>query len=468
MLTYYFPEDTKIDKYHYLYNCIKDDILSGNIKPLEKLPSKRQLAKHLNVSIITIENTYSLLLTEGYIFSIEKRGYFVNQINVITKNKVTIKKDELVKKTANQYTINLATNQIPGSMFPYNAFAKITRSILLDHPIEITSRSGNTGIFSLRKAIADHLNSNLGVTISPNQIIIGSGSENLYNLIVQLFPRNYSYAIEDPGYKTISNIYKLNQVNYNYIPITEMGINVKMLEKTDSKIVHLSPNHHFPTGICMPISARLDLLNWANDNDGYIIEDDYDSEFRLKGKMITPLFKLDKSERTIYMNTFSKTISPSFRIGYMVLPEELMKQFNENLSFYNCSVSVLDQLIIERFISSGMFASHINKMRNTYKKVKMELLEKLNKSSIIDNITIIEPDSGLHFLIRHFYDIDDKSLVAKANSLSLNIGCISEYYQNSFDSHTILINFSTLESNDIDKAISLLEELFKNEKTFTN
>lgn len=444
--------------YLYLYESIKNDIINQTLKANEKLPSKRTFAKNLNVSIITVENAYNQLLLEGFIYAIEKKGYYVSQLNFPDKPK---QNTTIINETNEEhYLIDLKTNSV-GEHFPYSTYSKLTRQVLSNQDGSLLTRPPQIGCIQLRQAISKHLYDFNGMNVPPNQIIIGAGSEYLYNLLIQLLGHDVIYALEDPGHQSISKVYDINHINYQYIPLDKHGIQLKPLQQSSAQIVHISPAHHFPTGITMPIQRRLDLLKWANEHQGYIIEDDYDSEFRLRGKPLSPLYQIDQHDRVIYMNTFSKTLSPSFRMSYMILPQSLMQLFHQKLGFYACSVSSFEQIVVAEFINQGYFEKHINRMRHYYKLLRDDLLDALKNSDIYQDITIKEENSGLHFLLEYHKDISDQQIKEKAKSIGLNIACLSDFYHQPQNLHTLIINYSGLSRDNIALTIQLLTKLIK-------
>lgn len=460
MLTYYFPADHKVAMYEYLYKCIKKDIIEHKLSAHEKLPSKRAFAKHLQVSLITIENAYNQLLIEGYIYSIEKRGYFVNEITY--PDIPDIKPIPHFEPKPEHFFIDLKTNSVSPDNFPFSTWSKLTRQILTTQDPILLTRAPQNGCLSLREAISNHLYAFSGMSVSPDQIVIGAGTEYLYNLVIQLLGRHHTYALENPGHRSIAKVYQLNNLNYHYIPLDQSGLKTSDLYKSQAKIVHISPAHHYPTGITMPIKRRLEILQWANDRHAYIIEDDYDSEFRLRGKPFSCLFQIDQNERVIYINTFSKTLAPSFRISYMVLPSHLVSLYYQNLGFYSCSVSNFEQIILAEFMKQGYFEKHINRMRNYYKTIRDEFLKQLKYSSIYPHIEITEENAGLHFLMHYHNSKSDEDIIKKAKSIGLHITTLSQFYNQPFHSQTLVINYSGLSMKQIPLAVSLLTQLIVN------
>lgn len=251
--------------------------------------------------------------------------------------------------------------------------------------------------------------------VDPGQIVIGAGAQTLYNLIVQLLGRNRRFAVEDPGYPRLTQIYRSNDVPLSHVPMDESGISVEGLRRSGADICHIMPSHQFPTGLVTPISRRYELLGWASEREGRcIIEDDYDCEFRLAGKPIPPLQAIDAAECVIYTNTFTKSLGPAFRIGYMVLPMRLADLFEEKLGFYSCTVSAIDQLALARFIENGDYERHVNRMRSHYRTVRNELASALKATAVADRITIEAHDSGLHFILGIESDASEAALAAAA------------------------------------------------------
>ena len=449
MLTYTIPKNLNIPIYEYLYKCIKADILNGSLKPKEKLPSKRSLSGQLKISLITVEHAYDLLLTEGYIYAIEKKGYYVESVSF----EKIIKKTETYKEDA-----DLTEKNIKDSYFPYNTWSKLTRKVLSDN-VSLNPSPFN-GELSLRKAIAKHLYEFHELRISPSSIIIGAGSEYLYSLLIQYFGLNSVYALENPGHKNISNIYRLNNAQIQYIDLDDKGLDISKLDKTNATIVHISPAHHFPSGITMPLKRRMEILNWARKNNGYIIEDDYDSEFRINSRPIPPLYQLDNNDRVIYMNTFSKSLSSSFRIAYMVLPDSLVKDFEDKLGFYHNTVSSLDQKILAEFINGAYFERHLNRKRKIYRSIHNQLMEKMKREVNKYDLNIKESESGLHFILEHHFKSKDKDLSVMFKKANLPCTMLSDYLKNYEETGKIVVNYSGLNEEDIDDFISKLDKVF--------
>ena len=460
MLTYSFANLKGESMYTHLYKCIKKDILAGTLKPTEKLPSKRMLAKNLGISLITVENAYAQLLVEGYIYSEPKRGYYVAKLQqqLLPKNQPQASKPIIATKE--QLTLSFAKSSVPPDTFPYNTWARLLRNTLTsadEHALISDTAAG--GVLPLREALAKHLYQFRGLSVSPEQIIIGSGTQTLYNLIVQLLGRSHVYALEDPGYPQLAAIYGTNDVFCRYLPMDKQGIQAEVLESSGADMLHIPPSHQFPTGITMPVSRRYELLHWASKKSSrYIIEDDYDCEFRLFGKPIPPLQSIDKSEKVIYINTFSKTLAPTFRISYMVLPPHLASLFYAKLGFYSCTVSNFEQFTLAKFIEGGYFERHINRMRTYYRNKRDNLLQYLASCPASKALQVEGENSGLHFLLHLATEASDSQLRAAAATQGLQIKFLTDYYHHklSDNSHTLLMNYTGIEDTQLYPALDKL------------
>lgn len=468
MLTYSFQKRGKQSLYEYLYANIKKDIISSQLRPDEKLPSKRALAKHLGISTITVENAYAQLMAEGYIYSVPKSGYFVSNVDLSTpavqSKKVPVKKEE---KKAPDYKFDLKSNAIAKNTFPFVSWANLMRNVISIKGDTLLESSPSTGVPELRQAIASYLYHFRGMVVDPEQIVIGAGTEYLYSLIIQLLGRDKSYALEDPGYRKIARIYAANDVSCVYLPLDENGVSAESLNKSGAQIVHLSPSHHFPTGTVMPVSRRYELLSWAAECDGrYIIEDDYDSEFRLLGRPIPSLESIDSSGKVIYINTFSKSLSPTIRISYMILPHALMEKYKRELGFYSCTVANFEQYTLAEFISRGYFEKHINRMRTYYRTLSQELMQCIRQHPCHERVQIMEEKAGLHFLLKVDTCLTDEQLTERAREAGINVSCLSEYYHSRENSteHTLVINYSGLAKENIPRAVELLFSCIWNEQ----
>lgn len=459
MLTYSFVDLGSDSLYEHLYKCIKKDVINGQLRPGERLPSKRSFAKHLDISVITVENAYAQLIAEGYIYSIPKKGYFVADLSSVPSRKVESGLEAPTVQPAKEaYFADFLSNHTHADNFPFSIWAKLMREVLSQEHEALLIPPPPGGIMPLRRAIAKHLLSFRGMHVAPEQIIIGAGTEYLYELLIQLLGRDKVVGLENPGYKKISQIYESNDVRRCYIRLDADGLDVRQLEETSTDIVHLSPSHHYPTGIVTPVSRRYELLGWASKSEErYIIEDDYDCEFRLLGKPIPALQSIDVSEKVIYMNTFTKSLASTIRISYMVLPEHLLQRFYEKLGFYACTVSNFEQYTLARFLEDGYFEKHINRMRSYYRSQRDRLIDAIKKSPLSSHAAICEEDAGLHFLLKIDTAMTDEELLQKAQTVGIRLTCLSQYYQEGEPAtHTLVINYSAIQPDRIEEAVSRL------------
>lgn len=465
MLTYSFEERGKESLYEFLYKKIRDDIVSSRLSPDEKLPSKRTLSKNLSISTITVENAYSQLIAEGYIYSVPKSGFYVSHITGAAprESKAPVFTEEKSPKKENTFFADFTSNSVPYSSFPFVTWTRLMRDTMAENPETIMASSPSEGIFELRRTIAGYLFQFRGMVVSPDRIIIGAGTEYLYGLIIQLLGRDKIYAVEEPGYQKISKIYRSSGVATVHIPLDSKGVDIDELNKSEADVLHISPSHHFPTGIVTPISRRYELLSWAKEKEGrYIIEDDYDSEFRLLGKPVPTLQSIDTSQKVIYINTFSKSLTPTIRISYMVLPEGLAREYKKSLGFYSCTVPNFEQYTLAKFIGRGFFEKHINRMRNYYRSQRDSVMNSILSRPNYGAVKIKEEDAGLHFLLQVKTDLTDQELKEKAEEKGIKISCLSEYCHNKENAkeHTIVINYSGLPKEKTDEAVGRLFECF--------
>ena len=354
----------KVDKsirpvYLQIYKQIKEDIINGNYPYNTKLPSKRLLADETETSTITVEHAYLLLCDEGYVESRERSGYFV-----IFRNSDGF----ALPSTERAYNSEITYAHHKGPEFPFSVLAKTMRTVISDLGDAILEKSQNKGCLELRLAIKHYLSKNRGIKVDAEQIIIGSGAEYLYGLIIELLGRNRTYGIEYPSYKKIEEVYRASEVSYEALKLSSDGIESTALMGTGASVLHTTPYRSYPTGVSASASKRHEYIRWASHKDRYIIEDDFESEFSVSTKPEDTLFSLSTGDNVIYLNTFSKTISPSLRVGYMVLPKKLAPEFENRLGFYSCTVPTFEQYVIARLIENGDFERHINKVRRNKRK----------------------------------------------------------------------------------------------------
>lgn len=460
MLTYSMEDRGGLPLYEYLYRCIRADILDGALATDERLPSKRALAEHLHLSVITVESAYQQLEAEGYVYTRPKRGFFVAPVDRTPRPAAATPIP--AEPPAKAWRLDLRSNQVDTSRFPVSTWARLTRQVLSEGGAAILSPTPHQGLFALRQAIADDLRDFKGMAVSPEQIVVGAGAEYLYLLLAQLLGKGAVFAVEDPGYPKIRQVYGKCGAACVPVPIDRQGMNLRALEASGANVVHISPTHHYPTGIVTPIGRRQALLRWAEKAGCVVIEDDYDSEFRFAGRPIPTLQSIDTRGRVVYMNTFSQTISPSMRMGFMVLPPRLLEQYRRELDFYACTVPVLEQHVLARFLSGGYYEQHLSRMRKEYRARRAAVIDAFQNSAFADRVTFSEQAAGLHFLLRLDTGRTDGDILRRAERLGVRLGFLSEYeaVPSPGYAHTLVVNYAGLEPARLNETMALLAEVF--------
>ena len=465
--------------YEQIYQYIKDEIRRGNIRPEKQLPSSRELAKSLKVSRSTTQLAYEQLVSEGYLEAVPRKGYFAASLDGIfppvARSAATVRSDQKIKLSAgteqenarrqlfrDEFEVDFSPRGIDLEGFPYATWRKISRSVLKEEDRELFLKGEPQGDLILREAIRDYLHAARGVNCDASQIIIGAGNEYLLMLLSQLIGRDAVIAMENPTYRQAYRV--LSGVGHKVMPvgIDKNGFCVKELNGQDVQAAYVMPSHQFPTGIVMPVRRRQELLSWAGEEPGrYLIEDDYDSEFRYKGKPIPALQGMDQNGRVIYMGTFSKAIAPAIRVGYMVLPESLLSVYLEKGRFYSSTVSRVDQRILANFISGGYFERHLNRMREIYKGKHDVLLGELKP--LEKRFEITGEFAGLHVLLKDKKKETEQSLLEKAAKNRVRVYELSGFYMEEAqakETSTIVLGYAGLTEEKIRKGVEFLREAF--------
>lgn len=464
MITIFFDTNSDVPLYEQLYRYIRQAIEENELHANEKLPSKRRLSQHLKVSVITIETAYNQLVAEGYIKAIPKSGFYVLPFIKLKSNQSSqIRLNSPSRNETPKYVVDFKTNQVDSSSFPYDKFAKIEREIILDEYQNNINQSDYLGHTSLREQIAELLFEYRGIQTKPESIVIGSGSEHLISLIVLLLGRDNVFGVEEPGYLKNYRLYQDYGAKSVTIPLDEQGLDMK--QNSMANVIHVTPSHQFPSGKVTTIQRRMELLNWVMKKDNYyIIEDDYDSEFRFSGIPIPAMKSLDSMDKVIYMNSFSKSIAPSLRVSFMVLPDKLMQTYHDSYSYFTCSVPIQTQLVLTRFIRLGEYEKHLNRMKNIYKNKRDELIVLFEQSSFHQHVNIIGEESGLHFLIQLESKTPAKTFVESAKEVGVRIYGLYEYCLDKrckSDEILLVLGYSHLTSIEMKFAISKLEQAWK-------
>ncbi len=360
-MKYTIDPSVKQSAYIQLYRQIRADITANVYKFGDRLPSKRLLAEETGTSVITVEHAYDILCDEGYAEARQRSGFFV-----------TYRRADFMPTSEHETTLP-AFSYHHQDEFPFSVFSKTMRNVIAKYGERILIKSPNHGVAELRTAISEYLARARGISVSPSQIIIGSGAEYLYGLVVQLLGTGRLYALESPSYKKIHSVYSAFGAKCDFLKMGSDGILSSELSRTRATVLHVTPFHSFPSGVTASASKRNQYIKWAQERGGIIVEDDFDSEFTVSTKNEDTVFSLDPEQSVIYINTFTKTIAPSMRIGYMLLPKCLIADFEEKTGFYSCTVPVFEQYVLAEFINNGDFERHINRVR---RKRRLNVKEK--------------------------------------------------------------------------------------------
>ena len=431
--------------YMQIYEYFKNEIINGTYKANKKLPSKRNLAKEYNISLNTVDNAYSKLLEEGFIYSKERQGFFVSDVGelyVLDSKPIHITKEE--ENIEYDFSYSGVSEE-----FPYKIFKKISSNIFDNK--DILEKVDYQGYLPLRTQISEYLDKSRGFKADPSQIVISSGSEYLFQIIFKLI--SGKFGIEDPGYNMLSNIMDTNDINYEFISVDENGMDLTKLKKSKSDFCVITPAHQFPTGVIMNMQRRVELLNMKKIK--YVIEDDYDSEFKYSKRPVPALKSIDVNDKVIYIGSFSKSISPSFRVSFMVLPFDLVEKYNKIFKFFICPVSIMVQKMLTTFIETGEFEKHLNRMRKIYSKKRQLLIDMLSKRK---DITIRGADAGLHVVLEYPKNYSEEYIVKKAKEKKIKVYGLSSYGTKR-EIPSILLGFATLSEEKLKEGIKLFLEI---------
>jgi len=448
--------------YAQIYDYIKTDIKDGNLPCHSKLPSTRALAKHLDISRSTAQMAYDQLMSEGYIDSLPCKGYFVSQMDglyhLVASHKEKLHFEE---SKPEDYRYDFSARGIELDSFPFNAWRKISKNVLIDDNKELFNIGNPQGEYEFRITICEYLHQSRGANCQPEQIIIGAGNEYLLMLINQLINKSAIIAMENPTYNQAYRTFKSLERKVTAVNMDKNGMSIEQLNRSNASIAYVMPSHQFPLGIIMPINRRAELLNWANrDSDRYIIEDDYDSEFRYKGKPIPALQGSDLNHKVIYLGTFSKAIAPAIRMSYMVLPYPLLEVYNQKCKFFASTVSRIDQTVVNSFIQEGYYERHLNKMRSLYKNRHDILMNELK--SFENAFTIAGDNAGIHILLTAKFKTTEQHLIASAKSSGIKVYPLSTHFitndtNQAFDP-TVIIGYANITNADIIAGLRILKQ----------
>ncbi|WP_432630848.1 PLP-dependent aminotransferase family protein [Brotaphodocola sp.] len=462
MLIYDFQKREKEPLYEFLYRCIKEDILSGRLKAGTRLPSKRELARDNGISVRTVLGAYEQLIVEGYLTAKEKRGYFVAEVEASPVRRSPVPEFPPMYQE-DQWFVDFTSNTVMCEQFPFSTWRKVMREVLSNGGQELVRRADFIGVKELRQTIASYLYRTRGMEVSPECIVIGAGIEYLYERLIRILPRDAIYGMENPGYRKIPRIYEDAGLTWRCIGMDENGISMESLIASQADVIHVSPEHHYPLGTVTSATRRQELLNWAGEKaDRYIIEDDYDCEFRYRSRSIPALQSMDRRHRVIYMNTFSKTLAPSIRISYMILPEKLMARYIKTTNFYSNTVGSCEQYALARFIQQGYFERHISRLKKRYFTLGQLLIQTLRQSTLLPISEIRGGESGTHLLVRVDTSLTDVEIKWGARQQGICLSCLSEFLQETAPEyeHILVLQYADLDENTMQEAVRRLGNIF--------
>lgn len=446
--------------YEQIYKYIKSDIQNGGLPFRKRLPSTRKLAKYLQVSRTTVDLAYEQLVSEGYIEAIPCKGYFVCDLEGLYRLRtVPAVKKEMTKKAALEYEYDFSPNGVDLNSFPHNAWRKLSKEVLLEENRNIFQLGDPQGEMELRHTIAEYLHQARAVEAEPEQIVVGAGNDFLLLLLCSLFGTGQKIAMESPTYKKAYDVFRNLSNQVQIVEMDESGMRIDLLQKTESQIVYVMPSHQFPLGNVMPVKRRMQLLSWAAEEEGrYIIEDDYDSEFRYKGKPIPALQGYDRFGRVIYIGTFSRSVAPAIRVSYLVLPKALLSLYRTRGSVISSTVSRVDQRIIAGFLNGGYYERHLNKMRAIYKNRHDVLLEELKGFRAI--CTVSGENAGVHLLLTFTDGRTEQEAIERAAQEGVRVYGLSRYYVGEAvgrPSSTVILGYANLSEDEIRAAVRKLK-----------
>lgn len=456
--------DGKSDRnlYEQIYEHIKQEIVNGNIRCGERLPSTRMLSERLEVSRSTAQMAYEQLLSEGYIEAVPCKGYFVCEIKELYHLGQEKKADEKEpRRFEEKYRYDFSPNGIDLNGFPYATWRKLSREVLQDDQGELFHLGDPQGEYPLRVAISNYLHQARGVQVQPSQIVIGAGNDYLQMLLSRMLGTRRRIAMESPTYRHAYDIFQRLGYDCCTVSMDRYGMEVSKLRESGADTAYVMPSHQYPLGIVMPIKRRQELLEWAAGEPGrYIIEDDYDSEFRYVGKPIPSLQGSDSCQSVIYIGTFSKSIAPAIRISYLVLPETLLEKYERIGKNFSCTVSRMDQRLLQIFMERGYFERHLNKMRAVYKSKHDVLLAELKNVKGIHKI--LGERAGVHILLQLESGISEEERLETAKKAGIRVYPLSEYcIDKRKQEPTLILGYATLTEDEIRDAVRILAKVWR-------
>ena len=449
---------SRIPMYEQLYRYFAEEIQSGRLPAGTKMPSKRSLCAHLGVSRSTVENSYAILVAEGYVQAVAKSGFYV--ADRVPYGAATAAASASVERPAlAQPRVNFSTSVVDTSAFPYASWAKLNKEVIYNSP-ELLQRGDRQGEPALRSALATFLQEYRGVRCSAEQIVVGAGTEYLLELLIQLFDPEAVFALEDPCYAVTWHSVRNSGRRFRFIPVCETGISIPHLLKSDASVAYITPSHQFPMGVTMPAVQRSQLLHWANSApDRYIIEDDYDCEFRYGAHPIPAMQSMDRNGRVVYIGTFSRSLAPSIRVAYMVLPVPLLARYRSLFGHFSSTVSRYEQTVLARFLAEGFYERYLRRMCNLYRQRCTRLTARIR--NLDPDIRISGDGGGLHFLLT-LPDRSEEELYAQAAEAGIRLHRLSDYaHEFPPRPSTVVLGYGGIRDEELEPAVELLRDAWR-------
>ena len=450
--------DGKKPLYDQLYRHIVGEIEAGRLKAGEKLPSKRAVCAHLHISQSTVETAYGMLAAEGYIRARPKSGYYVSAALYRPMSQQAPPQKPAAPAPEEAVRYDFSTGAVDTGVFPYASWARLSREVVSGNP-QLLQRGEARGDPAFRRALAEFLREYRGVRCDADQIVVGAGLEYLLNVLVQVLPENSIYGLEDPGYLAAWQVLRNHGRQIRMIPLDDSGLRADKLRQSGATVAYVTPSHQFPMGCTMPVGRRAALLAWAEEGEErFLVEDDYDSEFRYLSRPIPAMQSLDDGGKVIYVGTFSRSIAPSIRVAYLVLPRRLLPVYEQRLGFAASTVSRFEQQTLAAFLSRGLYARHLRRAANLYRKKQQLLLEELAK---LPGARVAGAQAGLHFLLT-LPGKDEGRLVACARAAGVPVRGLSSYCREcACPESTLVLGFAGLKLEEIPDAAKALREAFE-------
>lgn len=453
------PEDRSVPLYQSLYLQLRQQIQTGALAYGDKLPSKRKLAEQLGISVNTVDTAYCQLEAEGFILSSPRRGFFVLDAGLLPQPKADhIPKAAVPQAAQPRWQVDFSPSGMAREQFPFGVWRRLMKNCFNEYDQQLLLRTEPQGDFGLRQAVADYLYRARGVVCTPEQIVLGAGTDNLLLILSYILPNCFLLAVENPLYNQAHTLFSRFGHPIAAVPVDSAGLRISALPPQDHVAVYTTPSHQYPLGYAMPIGQRTALLRWSNaGSERYIIEDDYDSEFRYQSRPIPSLQSIDHQGRVIYLGTFSRSVAPALRISYMVLPEALLSLYKKSYRGYASTVSGFEQAVLRQFMLEGHFETHVNRMRIYYRSRRQCLVDALEPLS--PWMELLGQPAGHHLTLRMKNGMDESSLIRTAESVGVRVYPSSPFFLTKVPAEyqsTILLGFGGLTDNTICQGAALL------------